>query len=157
VVVLPSGKKNSVSSVRVWNDDNKKSAKAGESIGIVLANDSGVSRGDVIFHGEKPVMKNVFDTDVFWLSKESVSEGDELSWRCATQEVPCVVEKIKKKIDSSTLEELENNGEITETEVGKLVLRTERPVVFQNFHDIESLGRFVLVRNDETLAGGVIA
>ncbi|MBR9679032.1 MAG: GTP-binding protein [Nanoarchaeota archaeon] len=155
ITILPYNMKNKIDKIKVWNQE-KNTAKAGENIGIILNNSSKMVRGDVLYTGKKPMISDCFETDVFWLSDKPVSVGESLLWRCATQEVPCTIKEIKKKIDSSNLKELENNNKMEETEVGKLIIQTEKPVVFQKFHDIESLGRFVLVKNDITLAGGVI-
>ncbi|OGW17198.1 MAG: hypothetical protein A3G93_11845 [Nitrospinae bacterium RIFCSPLOWO2_12_FULL_45_22] len=77
--------------------------------------------------------------------------------RCATTEEICSIDKIETKFDSSTLEIIEEDGKVLgETEVGKVVISIEKPMVFEDFNEIEELGRFVLVKEGQICAGGII-
>jgi translation elongation factor EF-1alpha len=83
--------------------------------------------------------------------------GETLTLRLGTQETPCRIETIGKRIDSSTLDVIEENARtLGETEVGEVLVRTERPVAFELFSDIPELGRFVLERGNDIVAGGII-
>jgi bifunctional enzyme CysN/CysC/sulfate adenylyltransferase subunit 1 len=84
------------------------------------------------------------------------NKGDTLWFRCATQDVACEIEKISRVINSSTLDLIaEDADEIKNREVADIIIKTDKPVVVENFNTIEELGRFVL-RTDDTLAGGII-
>ncbi|MCX8147372.1 MAG: adenylyl-sulfate kinase, partial [Candidatus Woesearchaeota archaeon] len=68
-----------------------------------------------------------------------------------------IVEKIDKRIDSATLEIKEiNSSVLKETEIGKIIIKTKKPIVFENFNNIEELGRFVLIKDSDVCAGGII-
>jgi len=41
-------------------------------------------------------------------------------------------------------------------EIGKVIIKTLKPVVIEKFSDIPGLGRFVLTQNSEICAGGII-
>ncbi|MBD3247205.1 hypothetical protein GF378_01135, partial [Candidatus Pacearchaeota archaeon] len=45
--------------------------------------------------------------------------------------------------------------EIQNREVGNVIIKTEKPIVVEDFNNMQELGRFVLERND-TCAGGII-
>ena len=65
-------------------------------------------------------------------------------------------EKIEKRIDSSSLETIEDNSDrIENREVADIIIKTERPVMIENFNNLPELGRFILERKD-TVAGGII-
>lgn len=40
--------------------------------------------------------------------------------------------------------------------MGKVVISIEKPMVFEDFNEIEELGRFVLVKEGQICAGGII-
>jgi sulfate adenylyltransferase large subunit len=134
--------------------EQKQKAMAGESVGIVT--DVNLKRGDIIYSGNMPVIRDMFNANIFWLSQQPVVKGEQVVFKCATQEILCVIEQIKKRIDSSSLEVIEENAEhLEETEVGEVIIKTEKPVVFDKFSDIPAMGRFVLEKKD-TVAGGII-
>lgn len=156
VVFLPQGSKTKVSSIEMlWKD--RTEAEAGESIGITLADQLFLERGAVACPvGDRPVITSAIRANVFWMSKRPFRAGEKLTLRVATQEVPADV-TIEKKIDSSTLEPIAENPDwIMETEVAQVSIDTRQPIVVENFNDIQELGRFVLVRDFDVVAGGII-
>jgi translation elongation factor EF-1alpha len=45
---------------------------------------------------------------------------------------------------------------VWETEVAQMLISTKEPIAVENFNDIQELGRFVLVRDLDVVAGGII-
>lgn len=132
-------------------------AEAGKSIGITMGDDVFIKRGNVIVHdGDQPVITKMVNANIFWLDNHPYKKGESLSFRCATQEVSCEIEKINRVIDSSTLKLISEDAyEIKNREVANITIKTGKPVVVENFNKIEALGRFVLGR-ENILAGGII-
>ena len=64
--------------------------------------------------------------------------------------------KINNKFNSSTLENIPGKQDIKETEVADVMIKTDKPIVVENFNSIPGLGRFVLVRDEDSAAGGII-
>ena len=157
VVILPSGKELKVKTIEKFLE-NPESASAGESIGITAENIHETKRGDVICgKGRMPKVKNEFTANVFWLSPSRLLRGEKIIMQIATQEVACEISRIEERMDSSTLEILEENADsLEETEVGKVIIKTQKPVVIEDFNDVEELGRFVLIKNQDISAGGII-
>jgi translation elongation factor EF-1alpha len=46
---------------------------------------------------------------------------------------------------------------LNDTEAGEVIIRTAHPVVVESFYKTKELGRFVLVRGNDVVAGGIIA
>lgn len=160
IVILPSGNKASVENIMEYEREGKSSAEAGESTGIVLGgSESPPNRGDVIaYPGSEPPVTERFKASIFWMSPVPFNINEGLLLRIATGEVPCKVEEITERINSSTLEVLEENAsELNDTEVGEVIIQTSRPVVAESFYQTKELGRFVLVRGNDVVAGGIIA
>ena len=157
IMFLPQDSETTVSSIEVLWDD-PEAAEAGESIGITLDEQLFLERGAVAC--TKDNMPKVVDrirANVFWMSKIPFNVSEKIILRIATQEVECVIESIEKKIDSSTLEVLEENAnELSEREVGQMIIKTDEPIVVENFNDVQELGRFVLVKGMDVTAGGII-
>jgi len=156
VVFLPSGKKSRVKSVEVFNE-KRDSADAGESIGITIEDPLFIERGEVAVSGKKPAVKQEVKASVFWMSSKEFSIEETLLFRCATQEVECRIKKIGKRIDSSTLKIIEEEAQtLEENEAGEVTIKTEKPVVIEEFSSLPELGRFVLTRENNVVAGGII-
>jgi len=156
MVFLPQGTKSIVKSIEVlWQD--RKEAGAGECIGITLNDPLFVERGAVGCHSDdRPVTTTGIRANVFWMSKRPYLSSDEIHLRLATQEVPVTI-TIEKKINSSTLEAVsEKPNEIWETEVAQMMIQTKQPIVVEDFYSIQELGRIVLVRDLDVVAGGII-
>ncbi|MFQ5647618.1 MAG: sulfate adenylyltransferase subunit 1 [Candidatus Aenigmatarchaeota archaeon] len=156
VVVLPSGEKTKVKTLEDYPNQTE-SAEAGKSIGITTADPLFLDRGNVIAHSpDSAVVTDTIKAHLFWMDKTPLKKGERITFKCATQEVMCEVEKLERVIDSSSLEVLSRNaGEIKNREVADIIIKTERPVVVENFNKVQELGRFVLQRAD-TCAGGII-
>ena len=157
LVCLPSGGAVRVASVERFLE-HRTSAEAGESIGLTLEGQHAVRRGDVLCEaGSPPEVAARFEANLFWLGESGWSRGDALSVRCATQETPCRIESVLRRINSSTLEVIEAGAARLEaTEVAHAVLVVDKPIVVEDFAGGSALGRFVLMKNQRLSAGGTI-
>ncbi|MFC1666972.1 sulfate adenylyltransferase subunit 1 [Candidatus Omnitrophota bacterium] len=157
VTLFPSFKDAKIKTIQVFGK-HRRSAEKGESIGVTLKNALSVRRGNLIFKKDDSLMPTErFKANIFWMSNNPLEINKLITLRCATQEVKCIVEKIEKRIDSSTLETLETNaGSLKQNEIGTLTLKTKSPLIVERFDIIEELGRFILERENSTCAGGII-
>ncbi len=158
IKILPSGEETKIKSVDEYLR-NVTEAESGKSIGITVEDKLFIDRGNIIVHsndGDTPTITNRIKANIFWMDKVPFIKGESLTFRCATQDVACEIEEINKVINSSTLELIaENATEIKNREVASVIIRTNKPIVVENFNKMEELGRFVLGRED-TCAGGII-
>lgn len=155
VCILPSMEETSVASIEEFLAD-PVSAEAGRSTGFVTTDKVFVNRGDVVVHpGKIPPVSETIRANIFWMDKIPYRPGEFLIFRSATQEVPCMIERIEKVMNTSTLAETPGPDEIKNREVAEVLIRTDRPVVTELFSANEALGRFVLERGD-TCAGGIV-
>lgn len=157
IKILPSGEETIVKSIEEYEKKDVKKAEAGKSTGIVTKDKVFVDRGDVITHTKDlPIITDTIKAHVFWMDKVPFKKPERLLFKCATQEVMCGIEKIERTIDSSTLKLISKDAkEIKNREVADIIIKTEKPVVVENFNNVQELGRFVFQRKD-TCAGGII-
>jgi sulfate adenylyltransferase large subunit len=156
VAVLPGSEVTKIKTIEQYPGQVEE-AGAGKSIGITTADKIFVDRGNVIVHKSDPFkVTDEIKAHVFWMDRIPLEKGERITFKCATQEVKCEIAKIEKVLDSSTLEiRGEDASRVENTEVADIIIKTARPVVVENFNDVQELGRFVLERND-TCAGGII-
>ncbi len=157
VKILPSGQTTKVHSIEKFLEEPVR-ACAGQSIGITTEEPLFLNRGDVVcLLGREPALTDKFHATIFWLSKADFKKEEKLIIRCATQETTCKMEQIKKRIDSSTLQVTEEDAELLKNlEVGEVVVSAKKPLAIKEFNDVAELGRFVLVRDQNICAGGII-
>jgi sulfate adenylyltransferase large subunit len=156
IVFLPQGARASVSSIEeLWKDETE--AEAGKSTGITITEPLFVERGAVgCAKGQLPVVTSSIRANIFWMSKRPYLPSDELLMRVSTQQTPVQI-RIERKIDSSTLEPITDHGNtILETEVADVSIDARQPLAVENFNFIQEMGRFVLTRGMDVVAGGVI-
>jgi sulfate adenylyltransferase subunit 1 len=156
LVFLPQGSKASVHTIEMlWK--TRTEAEAGESIGITLTEPLLVERGAVgCSIANTPMVTSSLRANIFWMSTRPFTASDELMLRLSTQQAPVRI-RIERKIDSSTLEPITSHGNtILETEVAEVFMEIPRPFVVESFQCIQELGRFVLTRGLDVVAGGVI-
>jgi len=158
VVFLPGGLRGVVRSIEKFLAPPPEEARAGESIGITLEEPLPVGRGEVACGVDSPPgLASEVEARLFWMHPEPLRVEEPLTLRLATQEVPARVRRIARRIDSATLEVIaEEASELADNELAELTIETERPVLSEAFYQVPELGRFVLVRGNDIVAGGII-
>lgn len=152
VKVFPNNKEVKIKEVLISNSE-VKSAKAPMAIGIIT--NEKLKRGNVLAKGKKPLVLKKISPLIFCLIDE-IRENEKYTLRCVTQEVECKINKIIEKIDINTLERLENYGKLKETDIGKIEISLKKPIVMEKFNELKELGRFVLLKKGEIIAGGIL-
>ena len=157
IIILPKKEENKIKSIEAFNS-KKDSAFKGENIGITLSNDSNLEVGMIICENKNlPRIIREFKAKLFWMKNKELSINDDLILKCSTQEVKCKISKIQKKIDSSSLDIIEeNSNNLKETEVGEVIIKTDKDLVIENFNDIPELGRFIVIKDFNTAGAGII-
>ena len=154
---LPTGRSRKVVEIKKFREDNIPEAASGECIGVVFDTNS-LERGEVGCPPDDLARQaDSFEASIFWMARAPLHVGEELVIRCATEERNCRVSAIRERVDSSTLEHLEQNAStLLETEVGEVTIATDVPIVVEDFTDVPELGRFVLMKGRDVVAGGIV-
>jgi len=155
--ILPDSRAAKVKSIEKFMAKPGRSY-TGESTGITTEEPVFLDRGNVICElGREPSVSDTFRANVFWISKKEFNKESRIILKCATQEVTCKVEKIEKRINSSTLELIKKDADVIKNlEVGEVIIKTKKPIVVEPFNKVQELGRFVFVRDENICAGGII-
>jgi len=157
IKVLPTGEVTKVASIEKFLEEREQ-AIASESIGMTTTDSVFLDRGNVVcVPGKEPVLTDTISASMFWMTKRQFKADMKLTIRCATQETSCKIEKINKRINSSTLEVIAENSDVLKNlEVAQVTIKTKKPVAIKDFNDVQELGRFVIVHDENICAGGII-
>jgi len=157
VLILPERVESYIRQVVQFGRE-KKTAGAGESIGIVLDTNGLIHRGCVLVPpNETGIISDVIRVRIFWMREKKLEAGEDFSIQCATQKTMCAVERIEKRIDTSTLSVIDKNGgSLHENEVGEVLIKCSQPIVHEPFALYSGLGRLVLTKENETVAAGIV-
>ncbi|MEM1348356.1 MAG: GTP-binding protein [Myxococcota bacterium] len=154
----PGGKTSKIASIERWSAPRQDSAKAGESIGVILEEQIFVDRGHVATKvgDAPPTVTDRFRANVFWMGRNPLEQGKGYRLKLATQEVDVHVEQIETVLDASSLTTTHDATSMNKDDVAQVVLRTREPVALDLPQDIVATGRFVLVDVYDVAGGGIV-
>ena len=160
VQLYPSGTKTKVRSIEKWNVPQlPKKSVVGESIGLTFEDSIFAERGEMVCSAGKnfPEVASCFVANIFWMGSEHLEKGAKYLLKITTEDVECVVDSILKVVNSSTLEEVAGTSKVVaKNEVAEIILRTKKPIAFDEFKGITATGRVVLQGKQQILGGGII-
>ena len=154
----PSNRSARVKSIEVWSSDTEcLEARAGQSVAITLDEQIFIERGEMVSHETlPPMLSTVFRATLFWLAQEPLEVDRTYKLKLGTREARVRVQSIERVIDTDTLaghpgDRVERNG------VGEVVMRCREILALDEYRDLARTGRFALVDDYDTVAGGVIS
>jgi sulfate adenylyltransferase large subunit len=159
VKVLPSGVESTVAAVETL-DGPLDEAFPPQSVTVRLADDVDVSRGDVLVSAtDAPEPVREFDADVCWFSDRPLRAGSRYLLKHLTHTAEAVVDAILDVVDVQTLERAAPPSELALNDIGRVRLRTRRPLLADPYTRNRITGAFILIdeSNNDTVAGGMIA
>ena len=160
VVVLPSGGRSRIASIETY-DGTLAEAFPPMSVTVRLVDALDVSRGDVICRANnRPTVSRDLDAMVCWMSDRPAVEGGRYIVQQATCTVGGVLRRMLHRVDVNTLHRDESVVALALNDVGRVLLRTNRPLVFDSYTRNRVTGSFILIdeaTNDTVAAGLIVA
>jgi sulfate adenylyltransferase subunit 1 len=157
VYLLPEKKKVEVKKIEKFLEKDVTVANFEESVGICLKGSHRVKRGQILTADFSSAISDKIKANIFWMDSIGYRTGEDLLFRCVTQEIPCRIERINKKFDPASMELTEEDASsINGTEVAEILIRLDKKGVVDPFNEIPEMGRFVLERRGRPVAGGII-
>lgn len=157
IKILPAGQITKIKTIEKFKKQLRQAA-AGENIGLTITDPLFIERGHLICQPHKePILTDKFEAHLFWMGQEDFDKNEAIVLRCATQEMPVQVKAIQNRMNSSSLKIISLQADkLKNLEVGHLTIKTKTPMAIQKFNDLPCLGKFVLIKNDNITAGGII-
>jgi bifunctional enzyme CysN/CysC len=159
VRVLPSGVESTVASIDTL-DGPLDQAFPPQSVTVRLADDVDASRGDVLVSADAAVEPiREIEADICWFADKPLRPGSRYLLKHLTQTVDAVVDAIVDQVDIHTLDRHEPPAELGLNDIGRIKLRTRRPLVADAYTRNRVTGAFILIdeATNDTVAGGMVA
>ena len=162
IAVLPSGVKAKVLDI-VTLDGSLASAAAPQSVTLLLDRQVDVSRGDMFAHTDGlPIVTNQFTAHLSWMSTQpldaSFTKPGKYLIKHTTQTVRAALEGIDYRLDVNSLERETGPTTFRLNDIGRVRLKTLRPLVVDAYRENRITGSFILIDEvtNQTVAAGMI-
>jgi len=157
IAALPSGRTSRIKSI-VTYDGNLDAAFAGQAVTLTLEDEIDISRGDMIVRtGNLPHVANEFDANLCWMDHDALDPRTQYVLKHTTQKVNARISNISYRIDVNTLHR-EDTDTFELNEIGRVSIKTARPIFFDNYRTNQGTGSFILIDpvTNRTVAAGMI-
>ena len=159
IKVLPSGFSSKIKSIEGHNNKQIKEAFPPVSATIQLEDDLDISRGDMIVRENNiPEISQELDLMICWMNQKKLKIGKKYLLRHTTNETKCIVNNLLYKLDINTLHRIENADSLKLNEIGRIKIRTAKPIFYDKYKDNRATGCLIFIdeQTNETLAAGMI-
>lgn len=158
VMALPSGFTTTIDAIDTF-DGEEEEAFQPKSVSMTLNDDLDISRGDMIVKPDnQPKVGQDIEMMVCWLNKKPLQPNGKYALMHTTKEVRCIVKEVKYKVDINTLHRVEGDKEIGLNDIGRIHIRTTRPLFYDSYKRNRSTGSLILIDEftNETVGAGMI-
>ena len=158
VTVLPSGFTSKIKSIDTF-DGEVKEAFSPMSVCMTLEDDIDISRGDMLVReNNKPTIEQDIDVMICWMNEKKMIPRGKYTIRHTSQTARCIIKEVKYKMDINTLHRNEEDREIGLNDIGRITIRTTKPLFFDSYRRNRNTGSIILVdeATNETVAAGMI-
>jgi sulfate adenylyltransferase subunit 1 len=158
VTVLPSGFTSKIKSIDTFEGDIAE-AFSPMSVCMTLTDNIDISRGDMLVReNNKPTIEQDIDVMICWMNEKKMIPKGKYTIRHTSQTARCIIKEVKYKMDINTLHRMENEKEIGLNDIGRITIRTTKPLFFDSYRRNRNTGSIILVdeATNETVAAGMI-
>ncbi len=158
ITVLPSGLQSKIKSIQLYNQELSE-AFAPMSVTVTIEDDIDVSRGDMIVRRNNlPEKAQNFDAMICWLSSQPAQVGGKYSIMHTSNSTKAIVQSVVYTIDMETLERSTEKLNLTMNAIGRIRVKTAKPLMIDTYRDNRHTGNFILIDDgtNETVAAGMI-
>ncbi|MEM7037004.1 MAG: GTP-binding protein [Bacteroidota bacterium] len=158
VILLPSGFTSTIKSIDTADGPVDK-AFYPMSVAIQLTDDLDLSRGGMLARPEnQPEISQDLDMMISWFNEKPLQVRGKYSLRHTTQNVRCIVKEVQYKINIHTLHRLEEDRNIGMNDIGRIKVRTTKPLFYDTYSRNRLTGSVILVDEftNETVGAGML-
>ena len=140
-------------------DGSIEEAFAPMSVTITLEDEIDISRGDMIVRvNNQPKASQDLDVMVCWLNEKGLLLNGKYALKHTSNDVRCIVKEVKYKVDINTLHRMEDEKNIGMNDIGRVTLRTTKPLFFDNYKRNRNTGSLILIdeATNETVGAAMI-
>lgn len=157
ITVLPSGLRSKIKSIRVYEKEVEE-AYSPMSVSILLEDEIDIGRGDLlVVSSHLPAVSQDIEADLCWMDTKALVPGNKYLLRQMTGSVKSAVKEISFRVDTQTHGKLDAS-QLQLNEIGRIKIRTAKPLPFDPYSENRATGSFVLVDEgtNNTVGAGMI-
>jgi sulfate adenylyltransferase subunit 1 len=158
VMVLPGMRETTIKSIDLF-ESSLPGANVSESVTLRLSDNIDISRGDMIAGKTNlPSVSQDIDIMICWFHEKPLNPTGKYFLRHTSNETRCVIREVEYKMDINTLNQNRSDLRIGMNDIGKIRIRTTRPLFFDSYFKNRITGSLVLIDegSHETVAAGMI-
>ena len=155
--ILPGGQTSTIKSIVTWGG-NLTTAKAGQSVTIILDDEIDVSRGDVITTSEDPCSEaDQFQARILWMNENPMMPGRQYLLKSNSQSAMLTLGRLKHRIDVNTLDHLPAKT-LELNEIGVCNISLDKRIAFDSYDKNQTMGGFIVIDrlSNNTVGMGLI-
>ncbi|MER5480892.1 GTP-binding protein [Streptomyces sp. NPDC002734] len=157
VTVLSSGRTTRISGIDLLGVP-VESARAPQSVTLLLEDDLDISRGDLIAPSQDaPAAGQDVEATVCHVADRPLTEGHRVLLKHGTRTVKAVVKEIPSRLTLDDLSLHPRPGQLAANDIGRVVLRTAEPLPLDAYETSRTTGAFILIdpADGSTLTAGM--
>jgi len=159
VVALPSGFRSRIQRIATA-DGPVAEAYSPMAVTVTLEDEIDISRGDMLVRpGNRPHVGQDIDAMVCWLTEQSsLRGGARYVLKHTTRTVKALVNDLDYRLDINTLHRDHTADHLELNEIGRIQMRTQAPLFFDEYRRNRNTGSFILIdeATSNTVAAGMI-
>ncbi|MFD3517963.1 sulfate adenylyltransferase subunit 1 [Streptomyces sp. NPDC058657] len=157
VTVLPSGLTSTIAGIDVLGE-RSDTARAPQSVTLLLEDDLDISRGDLIAPtASAPATTRDVVATVCHVADQPLTVGARVLLKHTTRTVQAVVRDIPSRLTLDDLTQHPDPGQLVANDIGRVLLRTAEPLALDPYSVSRLTGSFLLIEPSDgtTLAAGM--
>ena len=159
IVAQPSGFTSRIKAI-YSGDREVEEAFSPMAVTILLEDEIDISRGDLIARpNNPPASTQDIEATICWFSAGApLSAPGKYVMRHTTNEVRALVREVKYKVNINTLHKVEGDHTIQLNDIGRVSIRTSKPIISDPYQTNRTTGSFILIseQTNQTVAAGMI-
>jgi len=157
ILVLPAGIKSRIKSIDTFGG-SLEYAFAPQSVVLTLYDEIDISRGDILVRTHNlPEIKNEFEAEICWMVDTPMVPDKKYLLKHTSNTTMALIKEIRYRININTLHR-ENTKTLGLNEIGRVLVQTQKPIVFDTYDRNRALGCFIMIDEytNDTVAAGII-
>lgn len=158
VLVLPSSKTSKITKI-LHAQTEVNTARSDESITVELQDDVDISRGNMIVPVDAPpTQANTFVATISWMDEQPLVNSKTFLLQHGVNVVKAKITGLQSKMNIHTFEEVNEVSEFKLNDIGRVGIKTAKPIFADLYKDNQRNGAFILIDefSNNTVAVGFI-
>lgn len=145
VAILPGGQKTTIEGIDL-GAESLPMAFPPQSVTLRLAHEIDISRGSMIVDAlQQPKQSQEIELMVCWLNSKPLQHRGRYLVKHNSNELKCVITEVSFKVNINTLDEMDEDTAIGLNDIGKIKIKTTRPIFYDAYKENRETGSLILI------------